>query len=442
MQLPEYVAILLEMLEKEGHEAYTVGGCVRDSLLGRTPQDWDITTSASPEEVKRLFPRTVDTGIQHGTVTVLTRGGACEVTTYRVDGAYRDGRHPEKVQFTHRLEEDLKRRDFTINAMAYHPERGLVDLFGGRADLDNHVIRCVGEPEDRFAEDALRILRAIRFSAQLGFSIENATWKAVEKLRENLRLVSHERIQVELVKLLISDHPQQFRLLYEAGITHFLVPDFDVCMETTQNNPYHCYSVGEHTLVMLPLVPPDKVLRLSVLFHDLGKPQTQVADANGIEHFPGHGLVSEKIAEAFLKEYRFDNDTIKKVCHLIHYHDYPFRPDAYTVRKALSKVGQPLFLPLLCLMEADTLGKSTFTRQDRLDDLKTIHRIYERILARGECFSLKDLAITGRDLLDLGFSPGPELGKLLNELLERVLEHPEWNSRETLSKYLQEKYEL
>ena len=251
INIPQKAAQILKTLNAAGYEAYVVGGCVRDSILGREPGDWDITTSALPEQVKELFRRTVDTGIQHGTVTVMMDKEGFEVTTYRVDGEYHDGRHPDAVTFTRSLEEDLKRRDFTINAMAYHPEHGLVDLFGGMEDIGKRIIRCVGNPVERFTEDALRMLRAVRFSAQLGFTVEENTKAALARMSGNLEHVSAERIQTELVKLLVSDHPDYLRTAWETGLTREFLPEFDACMETEQNTPHHCYTVGEHILKVL-----------------------------------------------------------------------------------------------------------------------------------------------------------------------------------------------
>ena len=271
IQIPEHAREVIATLQNAGYEAYVVGGCVRDSILGRVPQDWDITTSARPEEVKALFHRTIDTGIRHGTVTVMMDKEGYEVTTYRIDGVYEDGRHPREVTFTPSLREDLKRRDFTINAMAYNEEEGLVDLFGGMEDIEGGVIRCVGNAAERFNEDALRILRAVRFSAQLGYGIEEETGRAIRELAENLKRISAERIQAELIKLLVSPHPDTLRVAYEMGITKVILPEFDRCMETPQNHPHHCYSVGEHLLVALQTVEPRKELRLVMLLHDIGK---------------------------------------------------------------------------------------------------------------------------------------------------------------------------
>ena len=292
--LPDDVKQIIETLEQHGYEGYAVGGCVRDSILGRIPNDWDITTSATPQQVKKLFPRTVDTGIQHGTVTVLMGKEGYEVTTYRVDGEYEDARHPKEVTFTANLEEDLRRRDFTINAMAYNDSEGLVDVFGGRADIEQKVIRCVGNAEERFGEDALRIMRAVRFSAQLGFTVDPDTAEAAKKLAGTLSKISAERIQTELVKLLVSPHPDYLRYAWEYGITAVVLPEFDRTMETPQNNPHHCYNVGEHTLEALRNIEADKTLRLAALFHDFGKPQTHTTDADGIDHFHGHAKSSEQ----------------------------------------------------------------------------------------------------------------------------------------------------
>lgn len=246
LQLPAAVNMIIDVLQAHGYEGFAVGGCVRDSVLNRTPDDWDITTSATPYQVKELFSKTVDTGLQHGTVTVMVHGVGYEVTTYRIDGEYEDARHPKEVQFTSNLTEDLKRRDFTINAMAYSKDRGLIDEFGGMNDLQRKIIRCVGDPWQRFGEDALRILRAVRFAAQLGFEIEENTKKAIVELAPTLSKISAERIQTETVKLLMSDRPEMWRSVYDLGITRIIMPEFDAIMETPQNTPHHMYNVGEH----------------------------------------------------------------------------------------------------------------------------------------------------------------------------------------------------
>ena len=434
LRIPEKAEIILHTLEEAGYEAYVVGGCVRDSILGRSPDDWDITTSAKPEEVKALFRRTVDTGLIHGTVTVMLDKEGFEVTTYRVDGEYEDGRHPKEVSFTASLEEDLKRRDFTINAMAYNPKRGLVDLFGGVQDMENRIVRCVGNPLERFTEDALRILRAVRFSAQLGFSIEGETLKAISVLAPNLKYVSAERIQVELLKLLVSPHPDYLRTAYEAGITKEILPEFDRCMETEQNTPHHCYNVGEHTLQSLLNIRADKVLRLTMLLHDFGKPVVKRTDENGRDHFKTHGPEGEKMAVSILRRLKMDNDTIRKVRSLIKWHDFRPKGEAVSVRKAISLIGEELFPLYLEVQKADILAQSAYRREEKLARLTAVSALYEEILDRGQCISLKTMALTGRDLIDAGYTPGKELGEILEKLLVHVLENPEDNKKEILLK--------
>lgn len=432
LTIPVNAEKILRVLEKQGFEAFIVGGCVRDSILGRRPDDWDITTSARPEQVKALFRRTVDTGLKHGTVTVLMDKESYEVTTYRIDGEYEDGRHPKEVAFTASLEEDLKRRDFTINAMAYHPDRGLVDLFHGMDDIRAEIIRCVGNPLERFGEDALRILRAVRFSAQLGFSIEAETKTGIEELAPNLKLVSAERIQTELVKLLVSPHPDYFLTAYETGITRQFLPEFDACMETGQNTPHHCLSVGLHTLQSLLNIRPDKVLRLTMLLHDIGKPAVKKTDENGRDHFKMHGPAGEKMASAILRRLKFDNDTISKVCRLIRWHDDRPAPDMCSVRRAVNRIGEDIFPLYLEVQRADMLAQSTYKREEKAARLEGVNECYRKILEEGQCVSLKSMAVKGRDLIAAGYAPGPELGEILDRLLEHVLEHPEDNEKDRL----------
>jgi len=434
IKLPEKVKFIIETIQQAGFEAYAVGGCVRDSILGRDPDDWDITTSANPMQVKELFRRTVDTGIKHGTVTVMLEKEGFEVTTYRIDGKYEDSRHPKEVIFTPSLEEDLKRRDFTINAMAYNEKNGIIDLFGGMEDIKNKKIRCVGDAQARFSEDALRIMRAVRFSAQLGYEIEERTAEAIKLLAPTLKNISAERIQVELVKLVKSPNPDYLRFAYNFGVTKIILPEFDAAMETEQNNPHHCYSVGEHTLQSMKEVEPDKVLRLALLFHDFGKPVTITTDEKGIHHFHGHPAVSEELAGKILHRLRFDNDTIRKVTRLVYFHDYGngVKPTETIVRRAINKVGEELFPLFLKVRQADLNAQSDYKREEKQSNLEAWKQIYEDILQRKDCVSLKTLAITGSDLIKAGMSPGKEIGETLNRMLELVLEHPEKNNREIL----------
>ena len=432
LEIPKNAETILHILEDAGYEAYVVGGCVRDSILGRKPDDWDITTSAKPEQVKELFHRTVDTGLQHGTVTVLMEKEGYEVTTYRVDGEYEDGRHPKEVTFTASLEEDLKRRDFTINAMAYNPSGGLVDLFGGLEDIDRKIIRCVGDPLERFTEDALRIMRAVRFSAQLGFSIEEETRKALKVLAPNLKHVSAERIQVELVKLLMSPHPDYLRVAYEAGITAEFLPEFDACMETPQNTPHHCYTVGEHILYSLCYVRADKVLRITMLLHDIGKPVVRKTDENGRDHFKTHGNAGEKMASQILRRLKFDNDTIRKVTRLVKWHDDRPEGTLKSVRRAVNRIGEDLFPLYLEVQQADMLAQSLYRRNEKQARLDSVRDAYRQIIEEKQCVSLKTLAVTGRDLIENGYRPGKEIGEKLEKLLNLVLEDPEKNQKEIL----------
>ena len=439
LEIPKNAETILHILENAGYEAYVVGGCVRDSILGRTPDDWDITTSAKPEQVKSLFHRTVDTGLQHGTVTVLMEKEGYEVTTYRVDGEYEDGRHPKEVTFTASLEEDLKRRDFTINAMAYNPSGGLVDLFGGMEDIDRKIIRCVGNPLERFTEDALRIMRAVRFSAQLGFTIEEETRKALKVLAPNLKYVSAERIQVELVKLLMSPHPDYLRVACEAGITAEFLPEFDACMKTPQNTPHHCYTVGEHILHSLDYVRADRVLRITMLLHDIGKPVVRKTDENGRDHFKTHGDAGEKIAGQILRRLKFDNDTIRKVTRLVKWHDDRPAGTTKSVRRAVNRIGEDLFPYYLEVQQADMLAQSEYRRAEKQERLDKVKEAYEVIMNEHQCVSLKTLAVTGKDLIQAGYKPGREIGETLNRLLEEVLADPQKNQKEVLLSMLDTK---
>lgn len=435
IQLPEKVQFIISRLEQAGYEAYAVGGCVRDSLLGRQPHDWDVTTSAKPMQVKEVFRHTIDTGIQHGTVTVMLDHEGFEVTTYRIDGEYEDSRHPKEVTFTVNLVEDLKRRDFTINAMAYNDRSGIVDAFGGVEDLENGIIRCVGEAAERFGEDALRILRAVRFSAQLGFSIADGTKAAATALAPNLNHISAERIQAELVKLLVSAHPDYMRDAYALGITRIVLPELDDAFATQQNHPHHMYNVGEHLMQCLLHTRADKSLRLAALLHDIGKPQTKTTDADGTDHFHGHVEVSARMAVDILKRLKFDNDTITKVQKYVKYHDYNAEPNARAVRRAVNKIGAEYFPQVLELRRADTLAQSTYQQAEKLERIAVIARLYSEIMEKQQCVSLKTLEITGNDIIALGVPKGKKIGAILAELLDDVLQNPENNTHD----YLMEK---
>jgi len=441
--IPEKVQYIIDTLSGYGYEAYAVGGCVRDMILGKNPEDWDITTSAKPHEIKKVFKRTVDTGIMHGTVTVLLGKDHYEVTTYRIDGKYEDYRHPKEVSFTSRLEEDLKRRDFTINAMAYNPQKGIVDLFGGMDDLKNGLIRCVGNASERFEEDALRILRAIRFSAQLGFQIEDNTKAAIREKANLLKNISAERIRMELTKLLVSDNPDRLRLLYELGVSKVIIPEFDRMMETPQNNIHHTYTVGEHTIKTVNAVagkasenrfsPRERcILRWTMFLHDIEKTNTITVGEDGQHHFHGHPEKGAATAKRIMKDLKFDNDTLEAVVHLIKWHDYRFALTPQGIRRAASEIGKEYMDLLFEVIYADICGKNPELYDVKLKELEEAKQLYRDMISKNECVSLKELNISGKDLIEAGFRPGKSMGVILNRLLEAVIEDPSLNDKELL----------
>ena len=432
LTLPDKVSYILDTLHSAGFEGYAVGGCIRDSLLGKEPKDWDITTSATPKEVKSLFPHTVDTGISHGTVTVLLAREGFEVTTYRIDGKYEDSRHPKEVTFTPNLLEDLKRRDFTINAMAYNQKDGLVDAFDGVGDLRRGLIRCVGDAKQRFKEDALRLMRAVRFAAQLGFSIERETYAAICEMAGDLRRISVERIAAELVGLLVSDYPEKIRALYESGITSVILPEFDAMMQTEQKNPHHLYTVGEHTIAALSFVEKDKILRLAVLLHDVAKPLCETVDEEGVSHFHGHPELGGEMAKRILRRLKFDNCSIQSICRLVSAHDDNPPLTERSVRRVIMRIGTDAFPALFALKRADILAQSNYQRQEKLEYLDGFQMYYRKIIEAKDCLTLKELAVSGSDLIQAGMAEGPALGETLKELLELVIDDPKKNTKEYL----------
>ncbi len=432
LTLPDKVSYILDTLHSAGFEGYAVGGCIRDSLLGKEPKDWDITTSATPKEVKSLFPHTVDTGISHGTVTVLLEREGFEVTTYRIDGKYEDSRHPKEVTFTPNLLEDLKRRDFTINAMAYNQKDGLVDAFDGVGDLRRGLIRCVGDAKQRFKEDALRLMRAVRFAAQLGFSIERETYAAICEMAGDLRRISVERIAAELVGLLVSDYPEKIRALYESGITSVILPEFDAMMQTEQKNPHHLYTVGEHTIAALSFVEKDKILRLAVLLHDVAKPLCETVDEEGVSHFHGHPELGGEMAKRILHRLKFDNCSIQSICRLVSAHDDNPPLTERSVRRVIMRIGTDAFPALFALKRADILAQSNYQRQEKLEYLDGFQMYYRKIIEAKDCLTLKELAVSGSDLIQAGMAEGPALGETLKELLELVIDDPKKNTKEYL----------
>lgn len=437
--VPPKVNHIIDVLQSNGYQAYVVGGCIRDCILGVEPGDWDIATDALPLALKQLFPRTVDTGIKHGTVTVLADGTGYEVTTYRVDGEYIDFRKPENVTFTKSITEDLSRRDFTINAMAYNPDRGLVDPFGGIQDIEARTIRTVGDPDKRFKEDALRMLRAVRFSAQLGFSVSEGTKASISKNHQLIANISAERIREELTKTLLSDNPLCFSLLMETKLIRYTLPEFEPCFSTVQNNPYHSYDVATHTLLSVSNIKKDKVLRWTMLLHDIGKPGTRTTDEKGIDHFYNHQMLSVKLSAEAMKRLRFDNRSTDRILQLIKHHDLHIKLEHKAVRKAISKVGEDVFPELLQVMEADKKAQNPSLMAERTVRFAKLWEIYNDIREKGQCTSLKSLAVNGDDLIALGMKPGREMKQQLGSLLERVIDQPELNNREALLNLLKHK---
>ncbi|MCI8365212.1 MAG: CCA tRNA nucleotidyltransferase [Eubacterium sp.] len=457
VQIPEKVEYILDTLKANNFEGYAVGGCVRDSVLGRTPGDWDITTSAKPEEVKQIFRKTVDTGIEHGTVTVIIEGEGFEVTTYRVDGEYEDHRHPTEVEFTPDLKEDLKRRDFTINAMAYNPEKGIVDLFDGIKDLRHRCIRCVGEPEARFSEDALRMLRGIRFAGQLDFTIEERTLQAIQNQSSSIGKVSVERIRTEITKLLLSKKPDKLLLAERTGLCESFLPEFTRMLETVQNNPHHSFDVGYHSLLAVRNVREigeklqkqeavisqpyggdfrtekvDTILVFAALLHDVGKPLCKTTDEKGVDHFHGHAEVGSQMAHDVMRRLRFDNDTVNMVTKIVRFHERRFEGSPKAMRRLMSQAGIEVMPYLFIIQEADILSQSEYMREEKLASIKEGRNVFAEILRQKEAVCLQDLQVTGKDLLDLGVSRGPQVGKVLRELLEVVIDSPEKNNRKLL----------
>lgn len=431
IQLSPAAGTAIERLETHGFEAWAVGGCVRDSLLGRTPNDWDLTTNARPEQVLACFPdcRTIETGIQHGTVTVLLCGDALEITTYRRDGAYADNRHPVQVTFSDTVEDDLARRDFTVNAMAYHPVRGLCDPYGGRADLDARVIRCVGEPSERFHEDGLRILRAVRFAAVLGFSVAPATARAVRGCRRLLDNIARERVRVEFDKLLTGQACAEILRAYPEIVAE-IVPEAAPCFGFAQNSRYHCYDVWEHTLAALSYAKPDRIVRLALFFHDLGKPAVYSEDANG-GHFRDHARVSVQLAGDAMARLRYDKDTTARVLELVRIHDIPLPTQKKGIRRLMMQLSAEDIERLLEIQRCDRLAHHPDYRTLPASWYELPHAM-EEIRAEGDCLSLRTLAVRGRDLMELGIPAGPQLGALLGRLLDAVVDGALPNDRETL----------
>ncbi len=432
ISLPKEVQFIIDCLYKKGYEAYIVGGCVRDSLLNQKPQDWDICTQAKPHEIIECFKeyKIIETGIKHGTVSLIYNQKSYEITTYRIEGKYSDKRHPDDVTFVSSLKEDLKRRDFTINAMAYNKKDGLIDYFSGCEDLNNKIIRCVGNCTARFNEDALRILRALRFAAKLGFNIDKKTSKAINENKHLIAGLSGERIREEMNKLLLSEGSEKILLDYPLVLSVF-VPEIKATVGYDQKNPYHPYDIWTHIVKSVASIKPDLILRLAMLFHDLGKPLCE----NIIEvkkRFCDHGHVSAKIAKDTMRKLKYDNNTINRVYDLIYYHDTKILCDKISVKRWLNKFGADEFCNLLEVKRADAKAQNPLYIAERLKVYDNIAKMADDIIKNKECFTMKDLAVNGDDLISLGFNRGEAIGNTLNSLLEMVIEEKVENNKKEL----------
>lgn len=441
MDMPKNVDIAINLLQSAGFEAYAVGGCVRDSLLGKTPNDWDITTSAKPEDMKSVFAdfHCIDTGIKHGTVTVVIDGEPLEITTFRLDGEYEDNRHPKSVTFTSNLGADLGRRDFTVNAMAYSKMTGTVDLFGGQNDLKNGIIRCVGDPDRRFNEDALRILRALRFASALDFEIEEKTAQSLLKNRALLGNISEERIAKELLKLVCGKGAK--RILTDfAPVLFEILPELQPMYKNSHDNPHHCYDIYEHTLIAVESIGPEPTLRFAMLLHDCGKPAVKKFDENGVAHFYGHQRISAEISAQILARLKVSNKFRDEILFLVSNHDrWELYENTEKMPRYLSKFGLDGVLKLLKVMRADVLAQSPEYRY-RLDQIADAEETAKNLAAQKPCLSLSELQINGRTLMDIGIPQGRKLGAVLAQLLDEVIDGVTKNTQEALTTRAREIY--
>ncbi|MBD9211017.1 MAG: HD domain-containing protein [Ruminococcaceae bacterium] len=441
MDMPKNVDTAINLLQSAGFEAYAVGGCVRDSLLGKTPNDWDITTSAKPEDMKSVFAdfHCIDTGIKHGTVTVVIDGEPLEITTFRLDGEYEDNRHPKSVTFTSNLGADLGRRDFTVNAMAYSKKTGTVDLFGGQNDLKNKIIRCVGDPDRRFNEDALRILRALRFASALDFEIEEKTAQSLLKNRALLGNISEERIAKELLKLVCGKGAK--RILTDfAPVLFEILPELQPMYKNSHDNPHHCYDIYEHTLIAVESIDPEPTLRFAMLLHDCGKPAVKKFDENGVAHFYGHQRISAEISAQILARLKVSNKFRDEILFLVSNHDrWELYENTEKMPRYLSKFGLDGVLKLLKVMRADVLAQSPEYRY-RLDQIADAEKTAKNLAAQKPCLSLSELQINGRTLMDIGIPQGRKLGAVLAQLLDEVIDGVTKNTQEALTTRAREIY--
>ncbi|WP_252234981.1 CCA tRNA nucleotidyltransferase [Clostridium sp. ZS1] len=428
INIPNDVRFILDRLKNNGHEAYIVGGCVRDSILNNIPKDWDITTKARPEEVIKLFDKVILTGVKHGTVTVLINSEGYEVTTYRMDGEYEDSRHPKKVNFVSNLKEDLARRDFTINAMAYNKVDGLIDYFEGVSDLKKKVIKTVGNSEKRFSEDALRMLRAIRFSSQLDFSISNETLNSIKNLRENIKNISKERIREEFNKILMSN-TKGIDILRETGLMEYIFPEIIKFYDFKIDNMYYNDNLYTHTIRATEEIENKLHLKLTMLFHNLLKMNNEDMEYTILQ------------IKKFLKEFKYDNDTVNKVTDLTRYMHNSLNTKL-EIKQMLNLINLDLFEDLLKVKESEILSQNPLYKEERLSHLLYIRENLKDVIFNNECFNLRNLNISGKDLISLGLEKGKNIGEMLNELLELVMNNPDLNDKQVLIDIVKEKINL
>ena len=444
INLPDEVQEIMSVIREYGATSYVVGGCVRDSILDREPHDWDICTPALPSELLVEFEergyRVIPTGLQHGTITVHLNGNNYEITTFRRDGEYSDGRHPNSVEFTSDLIYDLERRDFTMNAIAYNPEEGLIDPFNGCQDIQNRIIRCVEDPNKRFREDGLRILRALRFAAQLNFTIDSLTEEAMLNNKELINGLSMERINSEFTKMIDTENITSFTFYSYNGIIAEFIPEITSMIDFKQNNPYHYLDVFSHSgkvLDVCRLYNADLITKLAAFFHDIGKPHCYQDDKNGIRHFKGHGKISADMTDTIMRRLKFDNDTREKVVQLIYYHDATFEVGKKYIRRWLNKIGVDQFKRLLVLRRADIMGQSKYYREERIQKLDAVNDCLEEVLTEKPAFSVKDLEINGKDVMKyMMMDECPEVGYWLNHILKMVIDGHLQNNRDDLIYYM------
>lgn len=433
LKIPSNAKTIIDTLGGSGFEAYVVGGCVRSALMGIEPHDWDICTNAKPDELKKVFAgfETVDFGLKHGTLAVMAGGELFEVTTYRVDGVYADNRHPESVTFTDDLTLDLSRRDFTCNAIAYSERTGLIDPFGGANDINSKLLRCVGDPDKRFNEDALRIMRGLRFASLCGFSVEETTSRSIHQNAFLLKNIAAERIRVELEGMLTGDNVAEVLNEYRDVLTVFM-PELGETFDFPQRTKHHCYDVWRHIVHSVEAVEPDALLRMVMLLHDIGKPRAHTTDESGCDHFKGHPMISAELGEAILKRLRFPNEFVADCLLLVDYHDVRYNGSAKQIKRLLQRLGEKNTMRLFKVQRADTAAQSDYLRREKYAAVDLAEKQAKEIIEANQCFRLKDLAISGNDLIKAGVPEGRSLGELLYRLLDEVIEDRLPNEKQAL----------